>query len=69
MIKYILPLVFSALSLISCSELDSEVEFSEPIKGRTINLPNKVGESFQILRGSDTVRYNLYFINQQIIII
>ena len=60
-IKNILPLIFTALSLNACSELDSEVEFSEPIKGRLINLSNNVGESFQILRENDTIKYNLYF--------
>ncbi len=50
-----------SILLLGCEEFETEVAFEAPIKGRTINLSNKVGESFQIIRENDTVKYTLYF--------
>ncbi|WP_165366205.1 T9SS type A sorting domain-containing protein [Brumimicrobium glaciale] len=60
-IKNILSSIFVASILFGCGEFEPNVDFAEPIKGRTINLSNKVGESFQIVRGNDTIKYSLYF--------
>lgn len=59
--KNILTLTFIATILLGCGEFEPNVDFAEPIKGRTINLSNKVGDSFQILRENDTINYSLYF--------
>jgi hypothetical protein len=59
--KNILILTFVAAILFGCGELEPNVNFTEPIKGRTINLSNTVGESFQIVRENDTIKYSLYF--------
>ena len=60
-IKNILILTFVATILFGCGELEPNVDFAEPIKGRTINLSNRVGESFQIIRENDTINYSIYF--------
>jgi len=60
-ITNILISIFVASILVSCGEFEANVNFAEPIKGRTINLSNKVGESFQIIRENDTIKYSLYF--------
>jgi hypothetical protein len=60
-IKNILILTFIATILFGCDELKPNVDFAKPIKGRTINLSNKVGNSFQIVRENDTINYFLYF--------
>jgi len=60
-IKNILTSIFVASILFGCGEFEPNVDFSEPIKGRTINLSNKVGETFQIVRENDTIKYSLYF--------
>lgn len=58
----ILTLTFFALIIYGCGrEFEPNVAFEEPIKGRTINLSNKVGDSFQIIREDDTISYSLYF--------
>ena len=54
-IKNILTFIFTIAVLIGCEELGPNVDFAEPIKGRTINLSNKVGDYFQIVRA--IVRY------------
>lgn len=59
--RNILTLTFIAAILFGCEELEPNVDFAEPIKGRTINLSNKVGESFQIARDNGTINYSLYF--------
>jgi hypothetical protein len=63
MIKFqnILPSIFASSILLSCGEFEPNVDFVEPIRGRTINLSNKVGETFQIVRENDTIKYSLYF--------
>jgi hypothetical protein len=58
---YILTITFLIISLYGCQESEAKVHFSEPIKGRLINLSNKIGDSFQILRNEDTIKYSLYF--------
>ncbi len=60
-IKKILIFTFVALILFGCGELEPNVDFSEPVKGRLINLSNKVGDTFQIVRENDTIKYSLYF--------
>ena len=59
--KTILTSIFVASFLFGCGELEPNVDFVEPIKGRTINLSNKVGKSFQIVRENDTIKYSLFF--------
>jgi hypothetical protein len=61
--KSILTLAISALILFGCEDvnLKPNVDFDEPIKGRTINLSNKFGDVFQILRGNDTINYSIIF--------
>ena len=59
--KHILALTFVTVILFGCGELAPDVAFDEPIKGRTIDLSNNVGDSFQIIRENDTVSYSLYF--------
>jgi hypothetical protein len=59
--KHILALTFVTSIVFGCGELAPNVAFDEPIKGRTIDLSNNVGESFQIIRENDTVSYSLYF--------
>ena len=62
-IKNILTLTFVTLMLFGCEDvyLNPSVDFAEPIKGRMVNLSNKVGDSFQIVRENDTIVYFLYF--------
>ncbi len=60
-IKTILTFTFFTAVLIGCGELEPDVNFAEPIKGRIINLSNKVGDSFQVVRENDTISYSLYF--------
>jgi len=62
-VKNILTFTFvtTVILLIGCGELEPNVDFAEPIKGRTINLSNKVGDFFQIVRENDTISYSLYF--------
>jgi len=57
----ILTTLFTILILYSCGNFEPEVEFSEPINGRMINLSNNVGDSFQIIRDVDTIEYTLSF--------
>ena len=56
-----LTLTLISAVLIGCGELEPNVNFVEPIKGRIINLSNKVGDSFQIVRENDTISYSVYF--------
>lgn len=60
-VKKILISIFAASILFGCGEYEPNVNFAEPVKGRTINLSNKVGEMFQIVRENDTINYSLYF--------
>jgi hypothetical protein len=60
-IKNILTIALVTLLLFGCGEYEPNVAFEEPIKGQTINLSNRVGDSFQIIRDNDTIRYSLYF--------
>lgn len=50
------------ITIVSCSEMDKpRLVFDEPVKGRTINLSSKIGESFEVLRNNDTISYSLSF--------
>lgn len=60
-IKLILGLTTLTLLLLGCGDFEPNVNFEETIKGRTINLSNKVGDLFQVLRGDDTITYSLTF--------
>ncbi len=62
-IKSILTLSIAALLLFGCEDipLKPNVEFDEPIKGRTVNLSNTFGDVFQIRRGNDTINYPIIF--------
>jgi hypothetical protein len=62
--KNILTFILVTTILIGCGEFEPNVDFKEPIKGRTINLSNKVGDSFQIVRKDDTISYSIYFDKQ-----
>ena len=59
--KNILILLFINFILLGCGEIEPNVDFTEPIKGRMINLSNKVGDSFQVVRENDTISYSLIF--------
>ena len=61
--KAILILTILALILFGCenANLKPNVDFDEPIKGRTVNLSNKFGDIFQVLRGNDTINYSIIF--------
>ena len=54
-------MVFISCFLIGCDELKTDVQFSETIKGRKINLSKKIGNNFQIIRESDTLKYSVSF--------
>ena len=60
-IKLISLVTSLTLIVSSCGEFEPSVDFEEPIKGRTTNLSNKVGDSFQILRDNDTIAYSLSY--------
>lgn len=61
--KPFLILVITAHILFGCEDvnLKPNVEFDAPIKGRTVDLSNKFGDIFQILRGNDTINYSIVF--------
>lgn len=58
--KY-LAILFVAYSVISCGEYEPEVQFTEPIKGTEINLADRLGESFSVLRDGDTIAYGISY--------
>ena len=60
-IKVISILTFLTLLMFGCVEFEPSIDFEETITGRTIDLSNKVGDSFQILRENDTITYTLTF--------
>jgi len=61
MIRYTVLFLISILFLSCDGESLSQIRFTEPIKGKTINLSNRVGNSFSILRSDDTIFYALSY--------
>lgn len=57
----ILLLTISSFLFVTCGEYAPQVDFDKTIKGRQVNLSNRLGESFQILRANDTITYRLSF--------
>ena len=54
-------IILVVFAMISCGEIDPLVVFEKPIKGRIINLSNKVGDSFQVIRENDTILYSVFY--------
>lgn len=59
-INIITPL-FLLIILAGCNEYESEVVFEKPITGKLINLSSQLGDSFKVIRDSDTITYHIYF--------
>lgn len=67
--KQATTIILAILLLIGCGEQNESyelyphprTEFTQPLKKRTINLSNKLGESFTILRNSDTITYTVSY--------
>ena len=62
-LKNIFILFFAFLVTLGCDGEfgENRIDFEQKIKGRTINLSNKVGDLFQIIRDNDTISYSLAF--------
>lgn len=61
-IIYNLAILISATSLIvSCEDPYPEITFSQPIKGKQVNLAHHLGNQFEIERDSVRVKYNIAF--------
>ncbi len=59
-IKIIAPLILLII-LIGCNEYEPDIVFEKPIKGKLINLSSRLGNSFKVIRESDTIKYKISF--------
>lgn len=57
----LIGVLFSLILLTQCEESPPNVTFDAPVKGKLINLSRKIGDSFQVIRDTDTITYHLFY--------
>lgn len=57
------PFLIGLTLLLSCGDLTPPIEFTEPIKGRKVNLSKKIGSEIKLKKGNETISIHFSFQN------